>query len=244
MTDHHHLTDLLERAADRVPVGPAPVSAMVGVAGRSAAAPCGRGCRRRCDRGRGHRGDVRGAVVPGAAAADERSGTGSGGAARRDAVRRHRARGDRRTRGVGDQRDPLQRRRSRTLWSSTSRCSMRCAAGRPNGVDSVEVTTGSRRFDFAADRQMTIDGVSADRQATTCETWQAKEVCNGTVYIPSLNVSFRAASSTGAGEVDRILEQVRIVPRRGRRAGLRVREPVTAGDGGCRRTSGRCRWPG
>jgi hypothetical protein len=90
-----------------------------------------------------------------------------------------------------------------------------CGADRPGGVDSVELTTGGRRFDFTADETVVIDGVSADRQATTCADWGASgEVCDGTVFIPSLNVSFRAESSTDAATVDRILEQVRILPGR------------------------------
>nr|WP_243732118.1 PASTA domain-containing protein [Nocardioides ochotonae] len=87
-----------------------------------------------------------------------------------------------------------------------------CATARPRGVDSVEVTEGKPRFDFTADETLTVDGVEAQRQGTRCEPDLGDtKVCNGTVYLPSLGVSFRAESSTSAADVDRILGQIRIV---------------------------------
>jgi hypothetical protein len=82
-------------------------------------------------------------------------------------------------------------------------------------VDSVELYQGTR-FDFTVDETYTVDGVTAQRQATTCggSVFGDSRVCVGTVYIPSLRVSFRAESSTGAAEVGRILRRVRIVPDR------------------------------
>lgn len=88
-----------------------------------------------------------------------------------------------------------------------------CLTRRPDKVESVELSTGGQRFDFTADHEITIDGVVADRQVTTCQSdVGSREVCNGAVFIPSLKVSFRAESSTGPAEVDRILEQIRVLP--------------------------------
>ncbi|MFI7065087.1 PASTA domain-containing protein [Kribbella sp. NPDC050124] len=71
------------------------------------------------------------------------------------------------------------------------------------------------RIDFQADETFQVDGVRAERQRTTCtvDTLNRVTVCSGTVFIPSLNVAFRAeSSSTSSGEVDRILERIMIVP--------------------------------
>jgi hypothetical protein len=87
-----------------------------------------------------------------------------------------------------------------------------CAIARPGGVESVEITEGKPRFDFTADQSVTVDGVAAQRQETRCEPgFGGTQVCNGTVYIPSLGVSFRAESSTSAAHVGRILKQIRLV---------------------------------
>jgi hypothetical protein len=87
-----------------------------------------------------------------------------------------------------------------------------CLTKRPQGVDSVEVTPGKPRFDFTVDETFIVDGVEAQRQATRCEPDVGDtRVCNGTVYLPSSGVSFRAESSTSATAVDRILEQIHIV---------------------------------
>lgn len=91
-----------------------------------------------------------------------------------------------------------------------------CLTPRPADVDSVELSQGEPRFDFHADETFAIDGVEVERQETTCEPggFDGREVCAGTVRIPSMRVSFRAESSTGAAEVDRILTWIRIVPER------------------------------
>lgn len=86
-----------------------------------------------------------------------------------------------------------------------------CQSARPDGVDSVQLS-GTRAIDFHADKTVVIDGVQAQRQQTSCEGRQENEVCVGGVGIPSLNVWFRAESSTGAAEVDRMLSWIRIVP--------------------------------
>ena len=211
MTDHH-LTDLLERAADRVSIGPAPVSTMVGAAGRAR--------RRRTVT----------AVVAGATAVvavavtsavlsppeaqPPTSSPAPGPAVPPDGMRfvgiSHAAVAVPKDWGTNETRCGTPQHDTVVIDASVIPA---CSFRRPDSVESVELTAGSRRFDFATDREITIDGVAADRQATTCADWgDSREVCNGAVYIPSLNVGFRAESSTSAAEVDRILEQIRIVP--------------------------------
>jgi hypothetical protein len=91
-----------------------------------------------------------------------------------------------------------------------------CLSPRPAGVDSVQV--GSRQSDesFRADQSLTIDGVPAQRQRTSCakEPQGRVTTCFSTVLIPSLGVWFRAESSRSAAEVDRILDRIMIVPDR------------------------------
>jgi hypothetical protein len=89
-----------------------------------------------------------------------------------------------------------------------------CLMPRPSGVESVELASGKPAiFDFHADETFEIDGVPAERQRTSCTTRPLDhvEVCSGTVFIPSLDASFRAQSSTSADEVDRLLERITIV---------------------------------
>jgi hypothetical protein len=210
MTDHH-LSDLLERAAERVPVGPAPVATMVSVAGRA---------RRR----RTVSAVVASAAVVGAVAVTSAvlsppeaqppvSSPAPGPAVPPDGMRfvgvGHAAIAVPEGWGTNETRCGTPQQDTVVIDDTVIDA---CIAGRPNGVDSVELTTAGRRFDFTADREITIDGVAADRQATTCETWRSRELCNGTIFIRSRNVSFRAESSTSAAEVDRILAQIRIVP--------------------------------
>ncbi|GAB2727582.1 PASTA domain-containing protein [Nocardioides pakistanensis] len=89
-----------------------------------------------------------------------------------------------------------------------------CAIARPAGVESVELVQGEPRFDFEVDSTITVDGEEAQRQRTTCtrETIGEVRVCSGTVYFPDHETWFRAESSTGPGEVDRTLDQIRLVP--------------------------------
>ena len=91
-----------------------------------------------------------------------------------------------------------------------------CLAPRPIGVESVELASGKpARFDFHADETIEVGGVRAERQRTSCSVGTiGPRICLGTVFIPSLDVSFRAESSTNADEVDRILERIVIVPDR------------------------------
>ncbi|WP_433168710.1 PASTA domain-containing protein [Kribbella sp. CA-247076] len=95
-----------------------------------------------------------------------------------------------------------------------SRDGLLCSIPRPWRVESVELGLGRpTMFEFTADETIEIDGVSAERQHTTCtdETEGKVMTCSGVVMIPSLDTWFWAESSTGAAEVDRILERIRIV---------------------------------
>ncbi|MEV5964760.1 hypothetical protein AB0L70_23515 [Kribbella sp. NPDC051952] len=90
-----------------------------------------------------------------------------------------------------------------------------CQVTRPAGVESVELVNGKpRRIDFRADETIQITGVEAQRQRTGCVAQPNNYVpfCTGAVFIPSLNVSVVAQSSTSAAEVDHILSRVRITP--------------------------------
>lgn len=90
-----------------------------------------------------------------------------------------------------------------------------CLALRPAGVESVQVASGAPPFDFHADETSEVDGVRAERQRTSCTApFGGVTTCSGTVFLPSLGVWFRAESSTDAGEVDRLLERILIVPDR------------------------------
>lgn len=86
-----------------------------------------------------------------------------------------------------------------------------CAIARRPGVESIDLGA-EPRFDFKATETIEIDGVAAQREKTTCVTTNPGTVCAGSVLIPSLKAWFRAESSTSAAEVDRILEQIRVVP--------------------------------
>jgi hypothetical protein len=89
-----------------------------------------------------------------------------------------------------------------------------CMSRRPGGVDSVELS-GTPTLGFHTDESLVIDGVQAQRQRTSCvDGWQETRVCSGAVGIPALKVWFRAESSTGAAEVDRMLAWVEITPER------------------------------
>lgn len=92
-----------------------------------------------------------------------------------------------------------------------------CAMPRPAGIESVQLGRGvPRMFPFHADETIDIDGVPAQRQRTTCSVdgWNHGRVCSGAVWIPSRSVWFSAESSTGADEVDRILQRIVLVPDR------------------------------
>lgn len=85
-----------------------------------------------------------------------------------------------------------------------------CQRQRPAKVDSVELRS-TPTVDFQADEAFTIDGVRAERQRTVC---LEGGLCRGAVGVPSLQVWFRAESSTSAEEVDRTLAGIEIVKNR------------------------------
>lgn len=213
MTDHH-LTEQLERAADRMHVGAAPVAAMIGDADR---------VRRRRTLTLSLASAAAVAVIAGGTALLSTPGTVPGPQPPAASPAPAAPSTGQRLVGVGHAAIAVPQR-----WGTNdARCGTpqkdtviidvgaidACATARPQGVESVEVTQGEPRFDFTPDQTLTVDGVTAQRQTTTCETgFGDTRICNGTVYIPSLNVAFRAESSTGAAEVDRILEDIQIVP--------------------------------
>ncbi|PSL08085.1 PASTA domain-containing protein [Haloactinopolyspora alba] len=87
-----------------------------------------------------------------------------------------------------------------------------CNQPRPEGVDSVTVDQGDGKpWRFTVDDVIQIGGVPAERQATTCHLDERVRICAGTVYIPSMDVAFRAESSTKTA-VDRILDRIQIFP--------------------------------
>ncbi|WP_327640774.1 PASTA domain-containing protein [Kribbella sp. NBC_00482] len=88
-----------------------------------------------------------------------------------------------------------------------------CHVDRPKGVESVLVRSG-KPIEFHADETFQLDGARAERQRTTCTPRSINQVtvCSGTVFIPSLDVSFDASSSTNADEVHSILARIIIVP--------------------------------
>ncbi len=96
-------------------------------------------------------------------------------------------------------------RKDTVLIDDTSAASY-CRMARPKNVDTVELRS-TPRIDFHADETFTIDGVRAERQRTVCPDGG---VCRGAVGIPSLQVWFRAESSTSADEVDRTLARIEI----------------------------------
>jgi hypothetical protein len=83
---------------------------------------------------------------------------------------------------------------------------------RPAGVESVDIRRGNADIDTDFHESFEIDGVRAERRATTCHDRRGIVVCTGAVRIPSLNVVFAAESSTDEASVEQILSQIRIVP--------------------------------
>ncbi|MCZ4498780.1 MAG: hypothetical protein JWQ74_1333 [Marmoricola sp.] len=83
-------------------------------------------------------------------------------------------------------------------------------------VDSVELDQGRPGYPFKATGAVTVDGVAAERQATTCPpvTTRARyRPCTGAVYLPSLDTSFSAAAPSAA-RVDAILARIQVLPDR------------------------------
>lgn len=86
-----------------------------------------------------------------------------------------------------------------------------CNVPRPRGIESVQLEQTTPR-DFTADQGITIDGVKAERQLTSCiGDLEARGLCAGMIRVPSEGVTFRATSSTSKAAVDKILDGVQIV---------------------------------
>lgn len=211
MTDEH-LSDLLERAADRIPVGPAPSEALL-----------------RAERRRRRRAVVLplagaaavAAIALGAAllsptATVPPTGPPADSSAAEPVVRGrlvglgHVAVDAPRAWGFNATRCGTPIRDTVVIWAGFVRT---CGQARPRGVESVEIFTVEPWFDFRADSQVDIDGAAAERQATSCSAeYDDVPLCTGTLHVPSTGVWVRAESSTGPEEVDRLLETVRFVP--------------------------------
>jgi hypothetical protein len=102
-----------------------------------------------------------------------------------------------------------------TVLIDDSSAFLDCLRFRPSGVESVQLGYGRAPAGFRADETFEVDGVRAERQRTACSTSNYFKsnttTCVGTVFIPSLQVWFRADSSTSADEVGRILDRIAIV---------------------------------
>lgn len=89
-----------------------------------------------------------------------------------------------------------------------------CRYPRPSGVESLRLGAGEPRKlnpTFSADEILEIGGARAERQRTTCTKTDGL-LCSGMVYLPAQNVWFQVESSTNAAEVDRVLARITIVP--------------------------------
>lgn len=92
--------------------------------------------------------------------------------------------------------------------------------GWPEGLELVEIESGEPKFDVPTKRAIVIDGVTAQRYSTTCDApreipgfgVRGATVCNGAVYLPTENVWFRVSSSTSGETVDELLSRIRVLP--------------------------------
>ncbi len=213
MTEHDHLEALLERTAGRVPVGPPPTEQLTREAARARRA--------------------RAAVLASVAAVlvvagglagvaglsgDDVETTGPAAPSSPPEV----TAGDTRLVGLGMAAIAV----PENWGTNKTRCGVPqrdtvvvdqgpvelCATTRTADVDSVEVGRGRVRVDPAPDDVVTVDGESARREPTTCFTDRGGvSTCTGALRLPSLDVWFRAESSTDAATVDRLLEGVRVL---------------------------------
>ncbi|MET1060026.1 MAG: PASTA domain-containing protein [Nocardioides sp.] len=71
-----------------------------------------------------------------------------------------------------------------------------CTGERPAGVRSVAVTSGGPGVGFAADATYDVGGRTVERGRTVC----AAGTCSAVVHVPTENVTFTVASSTGRPE--------------------------------------------
>lgn len=84
----------------------------------------------------------------------------------------------------------------------------------PKTYDDVWIEPGVNRAMFHPVTTFEIDGVTAQRDETTCTSvGKPTSQCTGTVYLPSVDATYRAEAST-AERVDEILSWIRILPDR------------------------------
>ncbi len=84
----------------------------------------------------------------------------------------------------------------------------------PEVFDNVWVEQGVNRNMFSPIEDFEIDGVAAQRDETTCTAYGDRgSQCSGTVFVPSSNASYRAQAATKQ-RVEEILSWIHIVPDR------------------------------
>lgn len=217
MTDHD-LADLLERSADRVSIGAAPVAQMLGAAADL----------------RRHR--ARRRVATGVAAAVLVAAGGTVAALAGTSPDDHDSAGPRPTPSRAAVPVPAG---SRLVgighsaiavpegWSTNAlRCGVAtgptvvidvtvveaCGLLHPPMFDSVWIERGVNPAMFHPSEDIVIDGVDAQRDDVTCaDAGGSRRLCSATVYVPSADASYRAEAST-ATRVDEILSWIRILP--------------------------------
>ena len=84
----------------------------------------------------------------------------------------------------------------------------------PEVFDNVWVEQGVNRNMFNPIEGFEVDGVAAQRDETTCTAYGDRvRQCSGTVFVPSANASYRAQAATKQ-RVEEILSWIHIVPNR------------------------------
>jgi len=216
----HDLADLLERSADRVPVGAPPVSSMVVAAA---------GLRRR----RAMRRVTTAVVVSAAIVA---GGTAVVAGVRGDPTDAGDPMGHRNTPsqvvapvpsgsrlvGIGHSAIAIPQ-----DWSTNAiHCGVAteptvvidvtiietCGIGQPVVFDNVWIERGSNPNIFHPTGDIEIDGVIAQRDEVSCiDVGGSRQLCSATVFVPSADASYRAQADTRQ-RVDEILSWIRIIP--------------------------------
>lgn len=89
-----------------------------------------------------------------------------------------------------------------------------CGLLSPKTFDNVWVEQGVNRSMFSPVENFEIDGVAAQRDETTCTRYGDQgSQCSGTVFVPSANASYRAQAATKQ-RAEEILSWIHIVPDR------------------------------
>lgn len=93
--------------------------------------------------------------------------------------------------------------------------SMTCFVPHQPTVDNVHVGQGLPEG-FEPDETIEIDGRPADRTTATCSTdiepYVGRQYCSATVRFPQEDVWFRVNSPSGVEEVDRMLDTITVLP--------------------------------